>query len=226
MRAQHLHTYLSFVLLLFTIFTLSTVEAFEGYWIATGQDYIGYFEPLPGNSQWTFNASRGPTERWGINFTISGFGLHPTTLLVCDQLQYNHWLDTGTSSHCHYSTTVNYSLHIIVDLPQQSQWYLVVNNTGPIFLFFSLRLTRYQWTNDLPSTPTNPVESLSNLFVDILVIGVIVLIVIPCICRVNCLSFSRRRSKKQVQSKKVNHQTTILVVTPKQLETFKDDENP
>ncbi|MFX1318411.1 MAG: hypothetical protein ACFE9D_12065 [Promethearchaeota archaeon] len=224
MRAQHLRTYLLLLLLFFVIFTISTVDAYEGYWIATGQDYIGYFEPLLGNSQWTFNASRGPTERWGINFTISGFGLHPTTLLVCDEVDYNQWLDTGSSSHCQYTTVVNYSLHTIVDLPHQSQWYFVLNNTGSLTLYFTLRLTRYQWSTNVPTTPTNPVESLSSLFVYILVIGVIVLIVIPCVCNVSCLGFSRRRSKKQVHTKEVHHQTTILVVTPEQLETFNDDE--
>lgn len=60
------------------------------YWHRMDTDIESYFQELPGNSQVVYNVSRGSHALWAINFTVSGFGYCPTTLLVCDADGFQH----------------------------------------------------------------------------------------------------------------------------------------
>jgi hypothetical protein len=202
------------------------VNAQDGYWVAVSVDYFTNLEILTNHSAWTFNASRGSNDRWGINYTISGFGFHPTTVIICDEDAYRHWIDTGATDQCHFLWHVNYSLHISVDIPHHSQWYIILNNTGPVTLYFSLQLTHYQWSTTSTTPSPNLFEGISNLIVNLVIIGIIVFVLIPCICRFNCFGFFRRKSKGSSSKKEANSQTVILVITPEQLEQYiEEDEN-
>ncbi|MFX1566235.1 MAG: hypothetical protein ACFFCH_09610 [Promethearchaeota archaeon] len=200
------------------------LSATDEQWVLISVETHTYFESLPGHATWTFNATRGPNDRWAINFTISGFGFHPTTFLVCDESQYHQWQLTGSTFSCHFYQAVNYSLHTTVDLPYQSQWYCVLNNTGPVSLFFSLKLTHYHWAKSTILNSTNPFSGITSLFGYLLIFGIIVLVIIPCICRVSCCGYYRRRSRKEPKTKATTQQPIIVVMTPEYLSPCSVDE--
>ncbi|MFX1582797.1 MAG: hypothetical protein ACFFCJ_11375, partial [Promethearchaeota archaeon] len=68
-----------FLLMAIISVLIHPLSATDEQWVRINDEYQTYFEPLPGYTKWTFNATRGPNDRWGINFTISGFVFHPTT---------------------------------------------------------------------------------------------------------------------------------------------------
>jgi hypothetical protein len=213
LRVLHLHYSLILILLILTAVTPCATEARDEQWTSIGNDYQTFFESIAGYSSWTFNATRGPGNRWGINFTISGFGYHSTTLIVCDESEYQYLIQTSATNHCRFVCSVNNSLDTVVDLPYLSQWYLILNNTGPFTLYFSLQITLYQWTTSTLPTLTNSIADISSLFVYLVLIGLILFVFIPCICRMS--------SEKQQQ----RNQTIIVVMTPDQLERYTDDED-
>ncbi len=137
---------------------------------------------------------------------------------------YHQMIQTGSMDQCHFVSSINHSLHTTVDLPHKSQWYLLINNTGPVTLYFTIRLTYYYWAMD-PSTPSSPLESISRLFIFFVIILLLILIVIPCFCRFSCLGFFRRRTKKHSQNKEVQIQTTIVIMTQEQIEQYNNDED-
>ncbi|MFX1576892.1 MAG: hypothetical protein ACFFCF_06935 [Promethearchaeota archaeon] len=214
------------VLCIFIIATsTSSVLAQNGQWVLIGEDYFTYIEPLSGHSSWIFNITHGPNDRWGINCTISGFGFHPATVIICDEPGYHQWIETGNTHQCHFVQAINYSLHTTVDLPHPSQWYFILNNSCPVTLYFSLRLTHYHWATGPTMPPPNPFEGISNLFGYLIIIGLVVFILIPCICRVNCFSLFRWRRNKHPPKKMENPQTIIVVMTPEQLERHAEDDD-
>jgi hypothetical protein len=119
---------------------------------------------------------------------------------------------------------VNYSLHTTVDLPYPSQWYCVLNNTGPVTLYFSIHLIHYRRTELTTPTTTIPLNGISSFFVYLVIFGVIVLIIIPCLCRVSCCGYYRRRPRSKERSKETNSQPIIVVLTPEQPPRYFDDE--
>ncbi|MFX1510529.1 MAG: hypothetical protein ACFFBR_09510 [Promethearchaeota archaeon] len=213
-----------FLLMAIISVLIHPLSATDEQWVRINDEYQTYFEPLPGYTKWTFNATRGPNDRWGINFTISGFVFHPTTFLICDELQYLQWLQTGSSSGCHLDQSVNYSLHTTVDLSHQSQWYCVLNNTGPVTLYFSLHIIHYQRLEPTTPTPTNPYSGIINLLGYIIILSIIIFVIIPCICRVSCCGYYRRRPKTESKNKESNAQPIIVVLTPENHPYYTDDE--
>lgn len=225
MRGPQLHQSLFLLLLLLSLVSVFPVHAKDGHWVVVGEDYFTYLETLPGHAAWTFNASRGPSARWGVNCTISGFGFHPTTIIICDEDAYQHWVDTGATDRCHFINSVNYNLHTSVDLPHQSQWFFILNNTGSVTLYFSLRLTHYQWSTQSTTQSPNLFEGIGNLIGYIVIIGIFVLIIIPCVCRFSCCGFFRRRTRKSSSNKEPHSQSVILVMTPEQLEHYREEDD-
>jgi len=225
MRAKHLRYAL--IISLMTIIAVSTcsTDAGDGQWIPNGIEYATYFEALGAHSFWTFNTTRGPNDRWGINFTISGFGFQTTPLIICDEFEYQQWTQTGATNQCHFVRSVDYSLHTTVNLSHQSRWYCILINTSPVTLFFSLRLTHYRWTSENPPTTTDIIEGISSLFVYLILIGLIVFVIIPCVCRFSCFRFFRHRTNKNSQSKQ-GHTPTIIVVTSQEpVNHYAEDED-
>lgn len=198
----------------------------EGHWVQIENDYFGYLQSLPGNARWIFNTSRGLNDRWIINFTISGIGFNPTTVLVCNASVYESWLQTSQTHHCLLATPINSSLNAIVDFPYLSQWFFVLNNTSPVTLYFSLRIIHYLWINESTTTPsTDFPTSISSLFSNILLLCILVVVIVPCLCNFSCLSLFRRRSRKRIETEKIYHnQTAIVIITPEQLEQIIQDE--
>ena len=201
------------------------VNAQDGHWVVVGEDYFTYLDTLSSYSTWAFNASRGPNARWAINCTLNGFGFNPTTVLICDEEAYQHWVTTGSSNECHFICHVNYSLHTSVDLPHHSQWYLILNNPGPITLYFTLRLTHYQWSAQTTTPSPNSFEGISDFFIYFVIIALLLFIILPCICRFSCCGFFRRRTKDSPSKKERSSPTVILVVIPEQLEHYTEEED-
>jgi hypothetical protein len=56
------------------VFYINTTQASQGHWILVDEDYYGFFQSLSSHTQWSFNATRGPDDRWMINLTTSFFG--------------------------------------------------------------------------------------------------------------------------------------------------------
>ena len=225
MRGPQLQKHLFLLLILLSVISLYPVNAQDGHWVVVGEDYFTYLETLPGHSAWTFNASRGPNARWGINCTLSGFGFQHATVIICDEAAYQHWVTTGASDQFQFIRHVNYSLHASVDLPHPSQWYFILNNTGPVTLYFSLRLTHYQWNTQITTPSPNLFEGISNLVIYLILLGIILFIIISCVCRFSCCGFFRRSTKNSSSKKESSTPTVILVVTPEQLEQYSEEED-
>lgn len=215
-----------FMLFIFIIATSTlSVHAQGGQWVLIGDDYFTYIEPLSGHSSWTFNTTHGPNDRWGINCTISGFGFHPTTAIICDEPSYHQWIETGNTHQCQFLQAINYSLHATIDLPHLSQWYFILNNTGPVTLYFSLRITYYHLTTEPTMPPPNLFEGISDLFVYLIIIGLLIFVLIPCICRISCFDLFRWRRNKQPPKKEANSQTIMVVMVPEQLGQHAEDDD-
>ncbi len=227
LRVLRLSLMLIIVSVSFCSFHLAMPQASEGYWTLVDEDYFGLLQSLMGHAQWSYSTSRGPDDRWVINLTISYFGFNPTTVLICDQGGFMHWQETGSSSQCQLVHSVNSSLDTSIDLLYYSRWYFVLNNTGPITLYYTLRITHYHWTT--ATLPTNPLDDFSpfaNLIVYVIILGVIVFIIIPCFCNFSCIGRFRRDSKKKRETQEgQQNYNTYLIVTPDQIQSFIPDED-
>jgi len=153
LRVARLQYVLILVFLLFVSVSLcKPVHASDGFWVRKDYDYTGIFQSLGGFEEWNFNTSRGPDDRWVINLTISGYGFSPITVLVCNQLGYDQWKQTGSTNQCAFVEAVMLTLDVAVNLTQQSNWFFVLNNTGAVTLFYTLFITHFKWYTELPPT--------------------------------------------------------------------------
>lgn len=215
MRVARLQYLLVLGIFIFVGFNLSkSVQASEGYWIRNDYDYSGIFQSLSGYEEWNFNATRGPDDRWVINLTISEYGFNPTTVLVCNQLGYDHWKQTGSTNQCELAELVNLTLDAAVNLTQQSKWYFVLNNTGAVTLFYTLFITHYQWISEPPGTMQPDNASFFGSFLGyLIIICVLCFLVIPCVCNYSCIGRWRRGSRKKSEAKEI-HNLYYLVTPP------------
>ncbi len=205
---------------------LAPSQASEGNWVFVDEDYYGLFQSLAGHAQWGYNTSRGPDDRWVINLTISYYGFNPTTVLICDQEGFTNWQTTGSISQCQLVQSVNTSLDTSIDFLHHSRWYFILNNTGPVTLYYTLRITHYHWTTDpFPTNPLDDFSSLANLFVYVIIFGVVVFIVIPCICNFSCIGRFRRDKRKQRDHEAQHNYNTYLIVTPEQIQSLIPEED-
>ena len=207
LRVARLQYALILVFFLFVSVSLcKSVNAGDGFWVRKDYDYAGVFQSLGGYEEWNFNTSRGPTDRWVINLTISGYGFNPTTVLVCNQLGYDHWKQTGSTNQCAFAEAVMIKLDVGVNLTQQGNWLFVLNNTGAVTLFYTLFITHYQWTTELPPTAQLGIFSFFEPFLGYLIIlCIICFIVIPCLCNCSCIGRLRRGSRKKSDGSEIHH---------------------
>lgn len=178
---------LKFIFILFLVglaFHPST-HAREGAWVLEDYDYLCYMNYLPSYSQWQFNSTRGPNDLWVINLTISGYSLSPTTVLVCNETGYTEWKNTSSTSACQLVRAVNWSLNTQIELPYQSRWHLILNNTGSVALYFALVIAHFHWYSTPP--PTTPTDTISNLSGWFLIFAALVVILVPCVCGCSCI---------------------------------------
>jgi hypothetical protein len=211
MRVAHLQYVLILAIIIFAgINQNNFVQASEGTWIRNNYDYTGIFQTLAGYEEWNFNTTRGPSDRWVINLTISGYGFNPTTVLVCNQFGYNHWKQTGSTTECALAEAVNLTLDTAVNLTQQSNWFFVLINTsaGTLFytLFYTLFITHYWWSTELP--PTGQPDNYSffgPLGGYLIILCIICFLIVPCLCNFSCIGRCRRGSRKKGESKEIHH---------------------
>ncbi|MFX1300059.1 MAG: hypothetical protein ACFFAL_00700 [Promethearchaeota archaeon] len=227
MRAARLQYVLILVSLFFVGVSLSkSVYASDGVWVRNDYDYAGLFQSLDGYEEWNFNRLRGPNDRWVINLTIRGYGFNPATVLVCNQLGYDHWNQTGSTNQCAFVEAVIITLDVAVNLSQQSNWYFVLNNTGASTLFYTLFITHFQWSTELPP-PTQPdtFSFFGPFLIYFIILGVICFIIIPCLCNCSCIGRWRRGSRKNPKGSEI-HNHYYLVRPPDALPAHQihDDE--
>lgn len=207
MRVARLQYSMILVFFLFVSLSLcKSIHASDGAWIRNDYDYTGIFQSLGGYEEWNFNTSRGPKDRWVINLTISGYGFNPTTVLVCNQLGYDHWKQTGSTNQCAFAEAVMLTLDVAVNLTQQSNWFCVLNNTSAVTLFYTLFITHYQLATELPSTAQPDNFSFFSPFLSYLIIICIVcFIIIPCLCNCSCIGRLRRGPRKKSEDSEIHH---------------------
>jgi hypothetical protein len=211
---------LSIVIIISIVFGQS-VAATEGSWQLVDYEYLGLYESLSGNSIWVLNHTRGPDDRWVIDLTISGYGVNPTTVIICDEAGYERWHSTGSTSLCTFVESVNSTLASTVDLTHLSQWYFVMNNTSPAMLYFRLTLARYRWSIEQPITTTSDfLANLGSIIGSLVIIAVVVLFLIPCVCGCGCTRRKRGRRRRTQDSEVHHHYTTYLVVSPDHIDSI------
>lgn len=215
MRVARLQYVLILAIIIFVGINQSKfVLASEGSWIRNDYDYTGIFQSLAGYEEWNFNTTRGPYDRWVINLTISGYGFTPSTVLVCNQFGYDHWKQTGSTIDCALAEAVNFTFDAAVNLTQQSNWFFVLNNTGAITLFYTLFITHYQWSAELP--PTGQPDNYSffgPLGGYLIILCIICFLIIPCLCNFSCIGRCRRGSRKKGESKEIHHHYYLVEST-------------
>ncbi|MFX0079771.1 MAG: hypothetical protein ACFE8O_11085 [Candidatus Hermodarchaeota archaeon] len=207
MRVARLQYVLMLMIFLFVnVSFYKSVLASNGVWVRTDYDYKGIFQSLDGYEEWSFNRSRGPNDRWVINLTISGYGFNPTTVLVCNQLGYDHWKQTGSTTQCALAEVVIFTLDVAVNLTQQSNWFFVLNNSGAVTLFYTLFITHYQWSTEIPPTAQPDTFSFFGPFIIYLIIlCIICFLIIPCLCNCSCIGRWRRGSRKKSEGSEIHH---------------------
>jgi hypothetical protein len=101
---------------------------------------------------------------------------------------------------------VNLTLDTAVNLTQQSNWFFVLNNTSAVTLFYTLFITHYQWSTELPPT----VQSDNHSFFGplggyLIILCIICFLIVPCMCNFSCIGRCRRGSRKKDESKDTHH---------------------
>lgn len=207
LRVTRLQYVLILVFFLFASVNLcKPVLANDGFWVRKDYDYTGFFQSLDGYEEWNFNTSRGPHDRWVINVTISGYGLNPTTVLVCDQLGYDHWKQTSSTTQCVVAEAVMLKLDVAVNLTKLSNWFFVINNTGAVTLFYTLFITHYQWfTEVLPGEQPGFYSFFEPFLSYLIILCIICFIIIPCLCNCSCIGRWRRDSRKKSDGSEIHH---------------------
>ncbi|MFX0169583.1 MAG: hypothetical protein ACFE89_09560 [Candidatus Hodarchaeota archaeon] len=220
MRVSHQFTLILTVCFLLPVLCWQPVQSAEGYWRRVGYEYRGLYETLPGYSQWIFNHTRGPYDRWIINLTLSGHGFAPTTVLICDSTGYALWQASGSTSQCQLVESVNATLDGCVNLTHYSRWYFILNNTGSIPLYFTLDIAHYEWSAEpIPTVPLDVFSSLSTLLAYFLIICIIIVVIFPCLCNCGLLGRRRNRKRKTLDSDIHYRHIAFLNVTPAQLKS-------